>query len=346
MANPSLVCSEPGRLVLEERPDPEPSGGVLVRMRFAGVCGTDFAILQGRHPFLEYPRVLGHELSAEVLEVPPGSELVPGTPVIVNPYLTCGRCVSCRQGRANCCTTIEVLGVHTDGGMCRVLELPEDVLYPADGLGLEEAAMVEFLAVGAHGVQRGAATSADDVAIVGLGPIGLGAALFARQTGARLTLVDVSEERLESAERVLSQAAGPTSGVRLVRADGGQRTLESLASETGGDLFSLVIDATGSRRAMEQSLHFVRHTGRIVFLSVVNDSVAFPDPLIHAREMTLLASRNATRSDFERVVAAIRSGAVPAGRLKTHECTLDEAPGRLPEWSRAREGLIKAMVAL
>lgn len=151
----TLVCVTPGTLRIEERPPPEPGPGeVLVRIRRIGVCGTDLHIFQGKHPFLEYPRVMGHELSGEVAGGGPGVGLAAGTPVYVMPYLACGRCVACRKGRTNCCASLEVLGVHRDGGMCEYLALPEAVVFPTDGIPLHEAALVEFLAIGAHAAPR------------------------------------------------------------------------------------------------------------------------------------------------------------------------------------------------
>ena len=113
----AIVCRQPGELTLEERPLPERGPDqVLLGIRRIGICGTDYHIFEGLHPFLQYPRVMGHELSADVLEAPKGSAFKPGDSVIVIPYLFCGTCVACRRGRTNCCTTLACLGVHCDGG--------------------------------------------------------------------------------------------------------------------------------------------------------------------------------------------------------------------------------------
>jgi threonine dehydrogenase-like Zn-dependent dehydrogenase len=158
-------------------------GEVLVRISRIGICGTDYHIFEGLHPYLQYPRVMGHELSAEVLEAGPDSAFQPGEPVIIIPYLFCGTCIACRKGKTNCCKTLQCLGVHCDGGMCERISLPEANIFPAGGLSLDEAAMVEFLAIGAHAVRRSRVQGGDRALVVGAGPIGIGTALFARIAG-------------------------------------------------------------------------------------------------------------------------------------------------------------------
>ncbi len=161
----ALVCLEPGRLAIETRPAPlRAEGDVLVRPRRVGICGTDYHIFEGKHPFLTYPRVMGHELAVEVVQAPTDSDFRSGEVVVVNPYLSCGRCIACRRGKPNCCTSIAVLGVHRDGGMTKLLSLPPSNLLRADGLSLDACATVEFLAIGAHAVRRGMVAAATPAA--------------------------------------------------------------------------------------------------------------------------------------------------------------------------------------
>ncbi|RYD88999.1 MAG: dehydrogenase, partial [Sphingomonadales bacterium] len=198
----ALICNEPGQLALIDRPSPEAlkAGEVRLSISHVGICGTDYHIYEGKHPFLQYPRVMGHEISAHVAEAGAGSPLQKGELVIVNPYIACGTCIACRRGKPNCCTNIRVLGVHTDGAFCDEIVLPEANVYPAGGLTAEQAATVEFLAIGAHAVRRaGPAPSGGRALVIGAGPIGLGTALFARIAGFDVTLADVSDERLAAA---------------------------------------------------------------------------------------------------------------------------------------------------
>ncbi|OJF98392.1 zinc-binding alcohol dehydrogenase family protein [Pararhizobium antarcticum] len=333
----AVLCPEPGRLEIVERPalPTPPEGWVRLAVSHVGICGTDYHIFEGKHPFLEYPRVMGHEISATVLEAGPGVALKRGTPVIVNPYLSCGTCVACRQGKPNCCTAIKVLGVHTDGAFCEEILVPEANLYPAGDLSLEAAATVEFLAIGAHAVRRSLAPSGVRALVIGAGPIGLGTAIFSRIAGHAVTLLDASAERLDMAADRLGFASGILAG------DG---ALDAVLSATGGDGFDVVFDATGYGGSMEKSFSFVAHGGALVFVSVVKDEIRFSDPEFHKREMMLIGSRNATRVDFEHVAASIRAGHVPIDQLITHRTTLERAVDDLPRWAREKAGLIKAVI--
>ena len=333
----TLVCSSPGRLQLERRPAPQPeSGQALVRPRRVGVCGTDYHIFEGKHPFLDYPRVIGHELSVEVLEAPAGSAPSAGEICVVNPYLSCGRCIACRAGKANCCVGISVLGVHQDGGMAGLLAVPVGNLVPADGLTLDEGATVEFLSIGAHAVRRGGVSSRDRVLVVGAGPIGLGTALFARLAGAETVIFDRDAERTAAAQALL--------GLDRIVAD--DDPSDAVNAYTGGDGFDVVFDATGNQQAMEKGFEFVAHGGRYVLVSVIKDTITFTDPDFHKKEMTLCGSRNATSEDFAHVIAAIRSGDVPASRLITHRTSLAGAADQVPLWAREKSGLIKALIEI
>jgi 2-desacetyl-2-hydroxyethyl bacteriochlorophyllide A dehydrogenase len=330
----AVVCVKPGKLRLVQRPDPKiDSEKAMVRPLRIGICGTDYHIFEGKHPFLAYPRIMGHELAVQLLEPPSNSGLTPGV-YVVNPYLSCHHCIACRAGKPNCCVNISVLGVHQDGGMAGLLSVPPRNLIPADGLTVDECAAVEFLAIGAHAVRRGAPAAGERVIVIGAGPIGIGAALFARLSGVEVTIFDRDEERTKAAQSIVG--SWPLSS--------DLDPLETVREATEGNGFDLVFDATGNRQAMEKGFDFVAHGGRYVLIGVINDSITFKDPDFHRKEMTLLGSRNATLEDFRRVMSAIRSGDVPVDRLVTHRTTLADAVHDLPLWAAHKTGLIKAMI--
>jgi 2-desacetyl-2-hydroxyethyl bacteriochlorophyllide A dehydrogenase len=201
---------------------------------------------------------------------------------------------------------------------------------------MDECATVEFLAIGAHAVRRGALTSRDRVLVVGAGPIGLGVALFARVSGADVTVFDRDAERAATAHSIAGAATIPAES----------DASEAVMTSTGGDGFDVVFDATGSRAAMERGFEFVAHGGRYVLVSVVKDPITFMDPDFHRKEMTLFASRNATSEDFERVIAAIGNGDAPIGRLITHRAGLADAVRTIPLWATQKTGLIKALIEI
>ncbi|WP_237480577.1 zinc-binding alcohol dehydrogenase family protein [Lichenibacterium dinghuense] len=334
----TIVCDAPGRLRAERRARPERAAGeVLVRLRRVGVCGTDLHIFTGDQPYLSYPRVMGHELSGTVEEAPAGSGLSAGDVVSILPYLSCGRCNACRRGLTNCCRDIQVLGVHRDGGMTEMLSLPVEAVRPAPGLDLDQAAMVEFLAIGAHAVRRSRVGRGDRALVVGAGPIGMAAALFADIAGAAVTLLDPRADRLDFCARQL----GLTSVVQV-----GDGDRDALSSITEGDFFDADFDATGNAGAIERGFGFVAHGGTYVLVSIVSGNISFSDPEFHKRETTLLGSRNATPEDFDAVMEAIRAGRVPTAALNTHRLTLSEVPDRFPALLDPSEGVVKAVVHL
>ena len=334
----AVVCRQPGEVALEERPDPvRGESEVLVGVRRIGLCGTDFHIFEGSHPYLAYPRIIGHEFSGEVLEVPAGSTLRRGETVVVNPYVSCGTCIACRNGKPNCCVRIAVLGVHRDGGCCERISVPAGNLYPARGLTVDQAASCEFLAIGAHAVARAAVKPGQRTLVIGAGPIGLGAALFAGIAGADVSIMDRDAARLAFARE---------NAIALRSVDAGPRTDAEVAEITQGEGFDLVFDATGNRASMEGAFRHVAHGGALVLVSIVSDNITFSDPEFHKREMTVMGSRNATRADFERVIAAIESGRVPLDRLITHRTSLGGTVLDLPRWTTEKAGLVKALVEI
>lgn len=334
----ALLCDEPGRLTLIDMPEPQPGPGeVLVRIRRAGVCGTDYHIFAGNQPYLSYPRVMGHELAGTVEAAPVGSDLRTGQVVCIEPYIWCGACRACRRGRTNCCQNLQVLGVHRDGGFCEFLCVPERNVIPADGLGLEEAAMAEFLAIGAHGVRRSGAGPADRVAVIGAGPIGLAASIFVKARGAHVSVIDTNATRRAFAASSIGADAVHEAGPDL---------RDRLSAATAGDFFDVVIDATGSPAAMQAGFALVGHGGTYVLLSIVRADISFSDPEFHKRETTLLGSRNATRVDFETVLTAMRDGQVPVAALASHRGGLDEAAGLIPLWAQPENRTIKGLIEI
>ncbi len=332
----ALLCNEPGRLSVVSRPEPvRAEGEVLVRIRHVGVCGTDFHIFGGKHPFLEYPRVMGHELSGTVEELGPASRLTKGQPVYIVPYLSCGHCQACRIGLTNACRNIRVLGVHCDGGMAEYLSVPEANVVPTGDIPLEDAAMIEFLAIGAHGVKRGNLSAKDRVLVTGSGPIGMSAIIFAKARGAHVTVMDTREDRLAFAvdrlgadETIIANGEAETQAER----------------QTGGEWYDVVIDATGNAVPMQRGFGFLAHGARYVLLSVVRQDITFSDPEFHKREASLIASRNAQPDDFAEVVRTIEAGKVPTRALNTHRGRLEDGASLFVDWLRPEAGVIKAVL--
>lgn len=332
----TVICETPGTLTARDRPMPARADReVLLRVKRVGVCGTDLHIFSGNQPYLEYPRVMGHELSGLVEQAPEDSPLKAGDPVFVMPYLSCGQCVACRAGRTNCCVKLQVLGVHRDGAFTEYLCVPEAFVHKAEGITLDQAAMVEFLAIGAHAVRRAQVRAGQRVLVVGNGPIGIAALLFSRLRGATVVALDTRPERVAFCVRHLGAHAGVVIGAD----DEAQ-----LSTLSGGDFFDVVFDATGNAQAMERGFRFVAHGGTYVLISVVRGDITFSDPEFHKRETTLLGSRNATMEDFETVLQAMRRGQIPDAALNTHRLALASVPAEFPRLLDPAQVVIKAIV--
>lgn len=302
-----IVLDEPGRFSTRDAADPDvPAGYALVAVKRIGVCGTDLHAFAGRQPFFSYPRVLGHELGVEVLAVPAGESRVKvGDRCAVEPYLNCGTCGVCRVGRTNCCETLRVLGVHTDGGMTERIAVPTGKLFPSKTLSPDQLALVETLGIGQHAVERAGLSSGVDVLVVGAGPIGLAVVQFAKAAGAAVRVLELNPNRRAFVER-FGAAAIPA---------------------FDGNLASVVFDATGSKAAMEMSLEFVAFGGTLVYVGLVNDAVSIDDPLFHRREVTLKASRNSAGA-FPTIMRMIDEGTIDTTPWVTHRMGLAEVPAK------------------
>lgn len=331
----SVICESPGVLRREDREPPRRADGeVLLRVSRVGICGTDMHIYSGNQPYLQYPRVMGHELSAIAAEADPGAHVEPGDAVYVMPYLSCGQCIACRQGKTNCCVNIKVLGVHRDGALTEYLSVPAQFVHKADGVTLDQAAMLEFLAIGAHAVRRADVSAGQRVLVVGAGPIGMAAMLFANLRGGRVSCLDTRADRLAFCREHIA-----VSTVQI-----GPNDVQELAALTDGEFFDVVFDATGNVNAMNRGFEFIAHGGKYVLISIVPGQITFSDPEFHKREATLLGSRNATAEDFETVLAAMREGRIPDKALNTDRMSLADVPTEFPKLMDPGRTVVKALV--
>ncbi len=317
------------------RPGP---GEALVRVHRVGICGTDISGYLGKMPFFSYPRIPGHELGVEVVEVGAGVDNVrPGDRCSVEPYINCQKCYSCTRGHTNCCEHHQTLGVHCDGGLRPQFLVPARKLHVSRTLSFEQLALVETLAIGCHAINRGKPQSGEHVLVLGAGPIGLSVIEFAKLTGARTIVMDMNEQRLAFVRNAMK-----VPDTMLVKGDGSELT--AFTELTGGKLGQVVVDATGSNRSMGHALNYVGFAGRLVFVGITTQEISFPHPLMHRREMTLLASRNALTADFARIIQLIEDGRIDTRPWITHRPAFDELIEVFPSYTRPETGVIKAIV--
>lgn len=333
-----IVCQEPGTFLLKEKSPPKrKEGEALLRITKIGICGTDLHAFQGNQSFFTYPRILGHELAAEILEIDDNSQgMKSGDKVIVMPYLSCGKCIACRNGKTNCCTDIAVLGVHTDGGMQEIISLPTEILIPAGTLSDKEIAIVEPLAIGAHSLRRAQLQKGETVLVIGCGPIGFGIIKLAQVAGAKVIAMDVNNQRLQFAK----EAFGVDCLVNAL-----ENPLESLLACNGNELPTVVIDATGNKKALETGVHYMAHGGKYVLVGHHKGDLIFNHPYIHSKETTLMCSRNATMEDMLKVKEVLESGEFPTEAYITHEVPFVEMIENFEAWLQPETEVVKAMLS-
>ncbi len=321
-----------------DEPTSPGSGQALVRTHRMGICGTDYGGYLGKMPFFSYPRIPGHELGVEVLEV--GDDVTNvnvGDRCSVEPYMNCGECYPCRKGNGNCCEKLNVIGVMVDGGLCEKFLIRADKLHSSSKLTYEQLALVETLGIGCHACDRGAPQKGDHVLIIGAGPIGLATLEFTRLTGATITVMDMVESRLEFCRE--------TYGVpHTVQFKGDGSELEQMLDITNGDRYAVVTDATGHNASMSNALKYVAHTGSLVYVGITTAEVSFPHPILHKPEMTIKGSRNALPSDFSRIISLIEDGTINTEPWVTHRTSFDTVIDEFETFTHPESGVIKAII--
>lgn len=335
----AVVCEEINRLTIQDTDEPiRAEHEAIVSIKRIGICGTDLHAYKGNQPYFTYPRILGHELSGIIDDIGPNTAgLQVGDQVSIIPYLHCGHCIACRTGKTNCCTSMQVMGVHVDGGMRERISVPASHLIKAEGLTLDETAMVEPLSIGAHAVRRAGVQPGEQIIVIGAGPIGLGVMAFAKQAGARVIAIDRNLDRLE-----LSRTwAGADVVIQAT-----DQVVEQVAEVTEGDYAAAVFDATGNVQSMNEAIRYVAHGGQLIYVGLVKADITFHDPEFHKREMSILGSRNATRADFEQVISTLRQKKLSMDGYITHREPLTELPSAMDKWLLPDTHVVKAVVEL
>jgi threonine dehydrogenase-like Zn-dependent dehydrogenase len=334
----ALLLTEPGQASVETVPDPSRKAGeVLLQVRRVGLCGTDLNSFRGRNPMVSYPRVLGHEISATIVQSSPAHpELAAGTNVCVSPYIPCGHCPACLRNRANACQFNQTLGVMCDGALAEYFAIDPGRLHTAN-LSLKELCLVEPLSVGFHAVARGRVTAEDAVAIWGCGGVGLGAIAASGFRGARTIAIDVDDTKL-----ALARKAGATDTINTAQ----EPLHEKLQEITNGRGPDVAIEAIGLPQTFRAAVDEVAFTGRVVYIGYAKEPVAYETRLFIQKELDILGSRNAQSADFREVIAMLEAGRFPVEETITRTVPLEQTPAILEAWSANPSAFSKIMVSL
>jgi 2-desacetyl-2-hydroxyethyl bacteriochlorophyllide A dehydrogenase len=332
----ALVCTTPRQFDYINTEMPAPADGeTLLKIERIGICGTDLHAFEGTQPYFNYPRILGHELAATIVETK-AFGFTAGDKVTIIPYMHCGNCIACNSGKNNCCVNMRVFGVHIDGGMREFVAVPDRALLKREGLSLDELALIEPLAIGTHAVKRAAVANGEFVLVIGAGPIGLGIAQFARIAGAHVIVVDVNDDRLQ----FCTTHVGVEHTINPLKQD----VMESLKQITSKKMPTVVIDSTGNLRAINNAFAYLAHGGRYVLVGLQKQHISFSHPEFHKREATLMSSRNANVSDFEHVMESLKNGLVQPTNFITHKVAFDEVATQFETWLHPNSKVVKAVV--
>jgi len=331
----ALVLQKPGKASIEAVPKPAVRDqSILLKVRMVGLCGSDLNSFRGLNPLVSFPRILGHEVCATVVEGDRG--LSAGTDVTLSPYTSCGQCASCGRGRPNACQFNQTLGVQRDGALTEFIVMPREKLFPAR-LTPKELCLVEPLTVGFHAVARGRVTRDDKVAVFGCGGVGLGAIAGSHSRGATTICIDVDDEKLSLARKV-----GGTHTINSARETLHDRLLE-LTEGRGPDV---VIEAVGTPATFRAAVEEVAYTGRVVYIGYAKEPVSYETRLFVQKELDVLGSRNALPADFHAVIDLLQRTKFPVDQAVSLIVPLEEATSALRSWSESPSSFKKILVAV
>jgi 2-desacetyl-2-hydroxyethyl bacteriochlorophyllide A dehydrogenase len=301
----TLIIESPGKVAMREAEVPRPGAGeALLKLKYGGICGSDLNSYRGTSAYVSYPRIPGHEFSAEIIEIEKNDlGLKPGMLVTGNPYFNCGSCYSCRRGLVNCCTTNQTMGVQREGAFSEYITMPINRLYEGKGLDAKTLALIEPFCISFHGIGRANVQKGDRVLIVGAGTIGVLAALAAKFRGAQVWMTDISGQKLVLAERFGIDGT-------FVNTDPGEFEA-GLRKATGGDGFDVAIEAVGLPSTFQNCIDAAAFGGRVVLIGVGKKNLDFNFTLLQKKELSVFGSRNALKKDFLELIDQVKTSRIP-----------------------------------
>ena len=335
----AIVIDKPYEVEIRDVPMPTVGEGeALLRVLYVGICGADVASYTGNQPFTTYPRIPGHEFSAEIIEIPENDKgLKKGDVVTCNPYFNCGKCYSCERGHVNCCTDNRTMGVQRDGAFCEYISMPVERIYPGMGLTAQELALIEPFSISRHAISRAVIHQTDSVLIVGAGPIGLFALLAAKQFAEKIAVADVLNNRLD-----LAMSYGADGVVNTATEDIAKFTEEF----TDGRGFDVCIEACGRPETFLMCIDEAAYAANIILIGNGKRETTFLHSIILKKELNIFGSRNAMKQDFLDNIELAASGKVDVMKMVSGVYEMDKAAEAFVALAHNKGDLAKLLIRI
>ena len=335
----AIVIDKPYEVEIRDVPMPTVGEGeALLRVLYVGICGADVASYTGNQPFTTYPRIPGHEFSAEIIEIPENDKgLKKGDVVTCNPYFNCGKCYSCERGHVNCCTDNRTMGVQRDGAFCEYISMPVERIYPGMGLTAKELALIEPFSISRHAISRAVIHQTDSVLIVGAGPIGLFALLAAKQFAGKIAVADVLNNRLD-----LAMSYGADGVVNTATEDIAKFTEEF----TDGRGFDVCIEACGRPETFLMCIDEAAYAANIILIGNGKRETTFLHSIILKKELNIFGSRNAMKQDFLDNIELAASGKVDVMKMVSGVYEMEKAAEAFDALAHNKGDLAKLLIRI
>lgn len=316
----AIVLPKPWEAVTTERDIPVAGPGeALLKMVCGGICGSDLASYRGQSAYASYPRTIGHEFAAEVVEVGKNEYgIQKGMLVTGNPYFNCGTCYSCRRGFVNCCVHNETMGVQREGAFSDYFTMPVERLYNGQGIPAEELALIEPFCISYHGVSRASIQPGERVLIFGAGAIGILAGVAAKNFGAKVYITDIAPEKVSKAVEQFGLDGGFVN-------DSAETLKKYVDKITAGDGFDVTIEAVGAPSTFLGAVSASASRGRMVVIGVAKKPAEFNFLEVQRKELNMYGSRAATADDFRATMKLVKDGFVDLRNLISRRYSANDA---------------------
>ena len=335
----TIIINKPGEVNIIDTPKPvRKKGEALLKVLYGGICGSDLGTYRGTFAYASYPRIPGHEFSAEIIEIDDNDRnLKPGMIVTCNPYFNCTKCYSCKRGLVNCCTSNETLGAQRDGAFSEYITMPIERIYDGKGLSAKTLALIEPFCISYHGVSRADVKEGDTVLVVGAGTIGVLAAVAAKAKGAKVYISDIAEKKMNYAVETFGLDGG-------ILNDNHADFIQKVEEITGGNYFDVTIEAVGLPSTFLNCIEAAAFGARVIQIGVGKKNVDFDFTLLQKKELNVFGSRNALKKDFLELINLVKEGKVDLEKIVTNTYSFDEAAKAFSDFDKNAASMLKVII--